>query len=426
MSFEDFKPPPLLGSLNNIPEAKPTEPPLPIFNASHMPPMSEGMFQPFARLPKEIRLQIWQRFLERQRIISVTLEECTDKHREPISHSSIPETRPRPSNGKQYQATVTSRQFLSVLFRVSHEARTAALHFYRVHIPCRCESGATQMETTLYFNPEHDFLKITSKRPTKKTLVGFLRDLKFHDPRNVGLLNLAMDLNDLNANDLHELQPGDLTASELEAFVATMSQLREVFFVCIAGTGRIISGPLNGLLGSDASLFEFQRSYPIATRTAFFQRLQRDPRNIDLQRVFSGTSDPRNMVFTWQRLLQSWNISHANSVSYKFMLTHAPLGKYESCTNLQVAEGWIRREHQMWLDVQNQNRGYIKKTKGRFPLEDSEDLQRAVKPAFGFWLFPLDALGQIPKDVAGTSIFRPKRMLDVREHWPELVLMDLY
>lgn len=194
MSFENFKPPPVLGSFDHVPEATPTEPPLPIFNANYKPCKSEGMFRPFARLPKEVRLQIWQHILQRQRMISVTLEACTDakdgqdsQDREPISHSSVPDNCSKSSSRKQYQATVTSRQFLSVSFRVSHESRTAALEFYRVHLPCRCASGAGQLETMLYLNPEHDVLKITPKRPTKKTLVGFFHDLKVSSIRLISL-----------------------------------------------------------------------------------------------------------------------------------------------------------------------------------------------------------------------------------------------
>jgi len=58
----------------------------------------------------------------------------------------------------------------------------------------------------------------------------------------------------------------------------------------------------------------------------------------------------------------------------------------------------------------------------------NEDLEKAVKPAFGFWLFPLEALGPLPKE--GTSVdwgihFRAKRMVDMSEHWPELALVSL-
>ena len=82
---------------------------------------------------------------------------------------------------------------------------------------------------TLHFNPEWDFLHISSEWPAKDTLISFLYHLRtIHDPRLVGLLNLAMDGNGLNANHLYGLQSSDLDSGVRSAFVETLTQLREV------------------------------------------------------------------------------------------------------------------------------------------------------------------------------------------------------
>lgn len=52
-------------------------------------------------------------------------------------------------------------------------------------------------------------------------------------------------------------------------------------------------------------------------------------------------------------------------------------------------------------------------------MEDANDLARAVKPAFGFWLFPAHILGDVEGD------YRRTRILDLSGHRPDLVLADL-
>ena len=61
------------------------------------------------------------------------------------------------------------------------------------------------------FNPEWDILYITAKWPAKDTLIAFIHRLKtIHDPRLVGLLDLAIAVNGLNGNDVIGVKPSEV------------------------------------------------------------------------------------------------------------------------------------------------------------------------------------------------------------------------
>jgi hypothetical protein len=163
------------------------------------------------------------------------------------------------SKSERYRAYINGYQVLSKLFWVSSEAREAASAFYRVPIPCWLKLGETYagfptetapgpyagfpMERTgiLYFNPEYDFLYISSEVWVENTLVDFLYHLRtIYDPHHIGLLNLAVDINGLNANNLYQLEPLVLDPRVRAAFVETLTQLQEVFFVSRQAVGRQI------------------------------------------------------------------------------------------------------------------------------------------------------------------------------------------
>ena len=58
--------------------------------------------------------------------------------------------------------------------------------------------------------------------------------------RDVGLLDLAVDLNELSMNDLGMLRPFELDPQVRTAFVETLAQLRKGFFVSTKRTRRQI------------------------------------------------------------------------------------------------------------------------------------------------------------------------------------------
>lgn len=419
-----------------------TPPHLQIFTPVRTAHDDEPNFHPFPRLPGELRRKIWRYSLQRQRIIKLNLIVKGQLEQAPESTDSA-------SLKVHYRAFVDSYQVLSKLLRVSCESREAALEFYRVKIPCTFSGGgragfwdaeanarATTMKErsgTFYFNPEYDFFHIgteSSLQPVKDTLVEFLYHLKTtYDPRHVGLLNWALDLNTLNGNDFYLLQPSHIDAEVKAAFVETLAQLQEVFFVSTPRGGRHILGWRSGIPTSETIL---NRSFPIVTMTPTFERLQRDPRPIDqdLKQVFVGTWDQRDAIVLWQKLLTKWGVS-APRIEYRFCLAFEPSTEIYAHT---CARNYLQKEDDAWNGVEIPEEEKTDFSR-RMPVGadhekyKNEDLKKAVRPAFGFWLFPVDALGLLQEEGVSKEegyISRPKALLDMSEHWPELGLSSLH
>ncbi|PYI09231.1 hypothetical protein BO78DRAFT_363397 [Aspergillus sclerotiicarbonarius CBS 121057] len=411
------------------------QPQLQIYNCIRAP-QTDISFHLFPSLPTELRLQIWRYAMQRSRLIRVRLYQADQGATE------------------KYRVVVNGRSALSKFLHVNHESRKAALGFYRVHIPCefRMHSHTTtpMPRGTFYFNPEYDILGIYPRPPVRDTLLEFLHRLKHtHDPRRVGLLNLAMDENDLGANDLYALEPADDSISPpvRRSFTETLMQLREVFFVEVPQAGRQIVGWSSGLFTNDTI---FNRSFPIMAMSSTFDRLPRDPREIsdDLKHVLVGTSDPRVTVGRWGRLLRRWSVFPSPHVTYRLLLAFTPTGD-DKVHNRESAERWLWKEDRIWKGEPYEEEGkpttslgeFIRKNKSRWPVGAkhekyrNEDLENAVKPAFGFWLFPLEALGIPPLPADGDTVewlvqpddyqIKAKQILDLTDHWPELALFGL-
>lgn len=92
---------------------------------------------------------------------------------------------------------------MSRFFRVNSDSREAALSFYCVYLPCTLRTiGGLVKWGIVYFNPKHNFLRITPGWSVKHTLFNFMYHLKTsYDPRGIGLLNLVVLGNDMIGND---------------------------------------------------------------------------------------------------------------------------------------------------------------------------------------------------------------------------------
>ncbi|KAF2802221.1 uncharacterized protein BDZ99DRAFT_469003, partial [Mytilinidion resinicola] len=389
-------------------------PHLQIFNPSKATQTVDRKFTIFSQLPKELRLQIWRHAMHRQRIIKVRLELP--------SPWEMPENPDPDINRPRYTAIVEGYQVLSKLLRVSSESRDECLKFYRVHIPCQFAFGepplSGQMETTpgtFYFNPEYDFLHLIRDGQIDDPLIDFLYHLKtIYDPRGIGLLNLAIDRNGIDGCYTALAQPSTVDPTVKQAFVDTLTHIHEVFFVHTPRAGRVIVGLWYGIWPLNLKLFN--RSFPIVARAPTFERLQRDPRPIaeDLKQVFEE-SDQRDVFLSWRRLLQHWRIAPVR-VEYRVLLTMDPAGDPDDeIMDRESAEGYLRREDEKWKRVSPEK-------------AQAEDLEKVVRPAFGFWLFPLETFGPMREE--GTVEeegykHRAKTMLDLTGYWPELAVADL-
>lgn len=401
--------------------AMPTEAHLQIYNPAYQEQL--GDFPQFSLLPKELRLQIWRHALQRYRFVKVKIP-ILGRHFEDVQQEQL-------FGGLEEELPIVrGHQILSKFLRVNSESREAALRFYRVHVPCRFKSGKSIKPGTLFFNPEFDILEIHPGW-RKNIFAELVCGLKKFDPRGVGLLNLAFDPNGSSALR-YQTELSDMDPLARETFLTTMSQLHEVFFLCIENAGRMYHSWTSGI-HSMVDRIEFHKSCPVASKIPSFDRVARDPRPIseDLLNVFVGTSDPRNVVFFWRKLLQSWGIPQFHPSRYRFLVSARRPAK-EKIRDRANAEEWLREEwDKCWLAGLDEV-SIIKAYKPRIKeLRSAAELERisSTKNAIGFWLFPVEALGPLPPDEeehADSSPFQQgKRVLDMSAYWPELGLSYL-
>ena len=379
-----------------------TEPHLQIFNPGHA--TSSTTFSLFPLLHEELRCLIWQHTFSHNRILKIKLQALQWKD----------------STNHGYSVVVDGYHAYSGLLWVNKEARNEALRFYRVHIPCEFNGTEVSEPGVLYFNPETDLLQIHSEYPTKETLVQFFHDLKrLHDPRQVGLLNLALDVNGLSGHDLHLLHPSDLEPDVNAAFVETLTQLEEVFFVSTPRAGRTVIGFFSGLTPVDTF---FNRSLPIRSLEPSFERLHRDPRPIaeDLKKVYPG-HDAEDMLETFYlNFLRKWKVLPRH-IKYSFFLAFDP-DLLMNVSDRQSAEHLVEKEDHQWNATE-------KWPPGSSPEKvREEDLSKAVRPAFGFWLFPIDDGYSFYREELTEGehfAFHGKHIYDMSVQWPGLALSNL-
>lgn len=292
----------------------------------------------------------------------------------------------------------------------------------------------------IYFNPEHDFLHITPRWSVKHTLFNFMYHLKTtYDPRGIGLLKLVVEVNDLAGNDLHLIDPStpELDGKSKMAFTQIVTNLREVIFYSTIRAGRQILGYHNGVFTPEII---YNRSFPIEAKVPTFDRLPRDPRAIGehLKQVYIGLQDHRDQIHLWHQLLKNWGIT-SPEIEYKWHIAFEP-PETEVIVDHKSANEFMQKEENLWNGIEEPAEKPVFpslwKSGYKFPVGaesaryKNEDLETAVKPAFGFWLFPIDVLEPVGKNRApeerhlGPNDPRPV-LWDFSETWPELWVASL-
>lgn len=400
---------------------------------------SDVSFENFQKLPVEIRLYIWRYSLEHHRLLEVHIEPSdVIKSRPRGSRRRRPRQRaqkkPRYSttnslgnliSGQPSKPIVKSYQLYSKLLRVNHESRGAALRFYRVRLPCSfmapgvdALAGQRVLDKTLYLNPEYDFIHLCSSSAAQEA-VDFLHDLKAYDPQKVGLLNLAIGRNSLFA--LHRLSEIPDPPAQA-AFVDTLAQLENLIWVAEGHAGRKIV-PLEGFPGDRV---RFNHSMPVKGIPPSFDILGPDPRPVGPELAFVQTpcSDPRGWHLGWQQILDMWGVRPVRPPTERVLFACKPTPVH-TISSVEEADLWLENEERSWLSCQEGPslvyhliKRYEKKEP---PVETPEELAGAVRPAIGFWLFPLHALGSLE----GVDQRGMKRVFDFSGHWPELALSRL-
>ncbi|KAG6368828.1 hypothetical protein INS49_003044 [Diaporthe citri] len=409
---------------------------VPLLNSTLKPVPDDRTFPLFSSLPKELRLQIWEEATPRERLVHVTI--CCRLYREKEKESDAPVRYLKknhlgnPISGSEYQLFAEDGRLDHALLSVNREARQVVLDFYRIHIPAFCVQShhgkpiphCYGERTTLHINPEHDVIQFQAQEPVRETLIDFLWDLKAYDPKGVGLLRLATSLENFCTNDLQYLKRSDLLLiRQRQALVETLSQLQEVWFVNVE-SGRNLYQPT-----ADGS----ENMVPYGIKMSGYESVgpeAREGAEAELQRVYMGRVDPRELIWRWKRLLRTWKIHHPHGqVKYRLMVAQQqkPFKDEPSARGLARIMGL--------LSVRDQDRYYYKEDKifrpgaceagsGKLPDQVKPEESGTMKTAaVGFWSFPIEAVGDIGK---GKSLrdcdYEPNRFLDMRSHWPELLL----
>ncbi|KIM97815.1 hypothetical protein OIDMADRAFT_147340 [Oidiodendron maius Zn] len=384
-------------------------------------------FHCFPLLPKELRLKIWEFALSRSRIIHLRLKDLQDPRAGPAPTTDAAEMSRMTTNNERFWISADGHQTLSKMFCVSREAREEALSFYRVRFPCWFRSVAGVMKPRmLYFNPEHDFLRISPEWSVKNTLFNFLHLLKTtYDPRHIGLRNLVVSNYFLAGNDWELIDPSDpdLDRGTIESFKGLLKNLNEVFFFSTTLAGRQILG-IHSSIWTDEIVYNC--SFPIQVNVSTFDRLPRDPRRIgeDLKRVFIGTHDHRHTIRLWYRRLNKFSIS-APTIKYKWYIAFDPQN-IARVSDIETARKFMQLEDSIWNGIDHPDLRSLELPGYKFPVGaqseryKKEDLETAVKPAFGFWLFPIDVLGPLEEEGGPAT-----PLWDFSKNWPELGVVSL-
>ncbi|KAF5626112.1 acyl oxidase [Fusarium sp. NRRL 52700] len=369
----------------------------------------------FPSLPAEIRVSIWTWTLRYQRIFKIFLESHVNFSETPPDNGILPRQL-KTGEDPPYYPIVNSRRPLNKLLRVNAESRKVALSFHRVHLPCWFQDAESVPRSrltagTIYINPEYDFLHV---QQGTMAIVDFVCDLKTkYDPRNVGMRNLALCRNQLGGYEwgLDAMRPSEIEPSKMRIFKEIISGLDQVWLVCIRDCIRRMKAGISQWGTSNKTFFE--RSFPIDATPHSFDLIGPDPRTIesDLSHLHlrEHLRDPKRLHDSWLRVLELIEVRPCEE-------------------SLRDAENWLQWEDEAWTTVP----GNMWPSPGGPHMETvaasetpefgHQDLSKAVRPAFGFWLFPTEAFCDENKIEQARG---PIVTFDVRKHRPELALLRL-
>ena len=407
---------------------------------------SPGNFKLFSRLPPELRCRIWQHAMRRPRLIRCFPFNPNDPELDlNINWITFNVELLRLGNGKVC-LLVDNYHKHSKFRRVCSESRQEAKRLCRVSIPCGLTNFGTGSHCLhnrgpvrkgmLYFSPEIDILEFNETPVVKPDdLVELLYQLRNNfDHRNVGLRNIALGMSAAR-NTFGPLCPMSCRSDVCETLKHVFSQLDEVFFVSRNGHGRQVRPVKDGYHTAGGYLAN-NRSYPISTNLSTFERLSVDPRDIseDLQHVYINFNPFRAMLKAWYDLMSCWGLSVVET-NTRMLITFDPRRavKAHEIHDREGAEAFLQLENQRWPREQPAPPISSPKVEARWKIkqqivemENAKGLKNLPRPAFGFWLFPLDAVGPIHNEGGPDEIdlrFRAK-LLDLSRYRPELCLSN--
>lgn len=378
-------------------------------------------FWSFPRLPAELRSKIWADCLPENRFIHIHLnnEPGEDFHPLYTTRNGLGNI----ISGCAYRLrlpTAKSEAWLpNSLMGVNREANSIFRSVYRVRLPVPNSGRA------LYICPESDVVWAVCHQnsPANPLLVALLHDMVAYDPRGVGVAHLAIGGTTLNdSSRLAELDPDQLPPPARRSMTQLLSSSLQTFFPVVSPgwEGRLMLGVMSWRQGQ----FHHNRSVPILPGTQSFVCLKRDPRPIlaDLEQIAVGT-DPRRIVFLWNRLKANFAIDRHIKISY--ILTIMPDMTSDVFSRSDFTHRLERDDNRWaeWASLLSQN-----VWGDRMSQEEYETQRTSLPQAAGLWTFPEEAFGEIPdiQEMDGVDTYWEVKMVkDLSEFHPEVWVFDL-
>ncbi|KAF5692255.1 acyl oxidase [Fusarium denticulatum] len=167
----------------------------------------------------------------------------------------------------------------------------------------------------------------------------------------------------------------------------------------------------------------FEKSFPIHATPHGFDRIGLDPRPVEDDLSHLHVRNPKRLYDSWLQVLERIGV-RPREERYRILLAFYPR---RTICNLRDAKDWLQSEDSGWKTkpestLSSQGPEIEEVTASETPESRAEDISKAVRPAFGFWLFPVDAFCDANKTSEPQGYFTT---FDVRKHRPKLALFRL-
>ncbi|KAI0535546.1 hypothetical protein GGR58DRAFT_439822 [Xylaria digitata] len=369
----------------------------------------DHVFPQFVLLPWELRNQVWEYALRKRRMIRVSLREGQP--------DDITEQESRDIKYGRCSLFINGSQLFSKLLRVNSEARKAALEFYRVRLPCVLThpgSNNSRMRVEMFpFNPEYDILWFEQVCH----LTDFFSAIIMHDSRRIGLRNCAVSLTNIRAT----LGTDDPDKYKCSAFTQTINNIREFYLVAETDSYHLerVKDQYNNHSPQNKTPIT-QSLSPLMSSIPTFDLLHRDPRSIehDISRLFLGLDDIPREISSWKLMLREWGVDPSQ------METRVLFDYRNSNPCLPIEDSSHEGPDLQRFRIPGTNRLLYESSSSSGPTIHLTGEWKAPKrdnPAFGFWMFPLEAFSQKNRLRYPTSW----DIWDLSDYWPELGLIRL-
>lgn len=218
------------------------------------------------------------------------------------------------------------------------------------------------------------------------------------------------------------LDPSSLTPPAISAFTATLTNLQRVFF------HRVVYTDARQMFDSmDMAAVRYVRSFPINSQTEAFDLVETDPRRIDadLDKVSIGR-DPRAMLCLWRDMERNFEIRRSGKpVKFQYLITAPTWGQEEGMEISTRADAGrlLRIEKELWLSGWDEDGLFTRW--GYINPDTPEKIKMAPIPAVGFWLFPVDAFGDVPEGDFADIRWSMIEPVNLTQHRPQLGVFRL-